>query len=295
MTKVDDRRAVPVFIVLTFLFSSVFYFLIIKSGHIGAGRGAYVTGIMWCPALAAFVTCKLLGRDLASLGWKWGDPRYQVMSYAIPVAYAGATYGIVWLTGFGGVYDRAFVARVSQSFGLGSMPAWATLSLYTFFVGTTGMLQSCYTALGEEIGWRGFLVPELARRMSFTWTAIFSGCVWALWHYPILIFADYNAGTPTWYGLTCFTVMVLAISFVFAWMRLKSGSLWTGVLLHASHNVFIQALFTPITTDTGKTKYVIDEFGIGLPLMSILFAVYFWRRRSELRIAQGAILMHQAT
>jgi len=38
--------------------------------------------------------------------------------------------------------------------------------------------------------------------------------------------------------------MIVSISFVFAWMRLKSGSLWTGVLLHASHNLFIQAFFS---------------------------------------------------
>ena len=37
----------------------------------------------------------------------------------------------------------------------------------------------------------------------------------------------------------------IAISFVFAWMRLKSGSLWTGALLHASHNLYVQTIFTP--------------------------------------------------
>jgi hypothetical protein len=52
--------------------------------------------------------------------------------------------------------------------------------------------------------------------MGFTSTALISGIIWSLWHYPILTFADYNAGTPTWYGLTCFTVMVVSISFVFA-------------------------------------------------------------------------------
>lgn len=114
------------------------------------------------------------------------------------------------------------------------------------------LFSSCFYflviwALGEEIGWRGFLVPELSKTVSFTGTALISGVVWALWHYPILIFADYNAGTATWYALTCFTVMVVAISFVFAWLRLKSGSLWTGALLHASHNLYVQNIFTPLT------------------------------------------------
>jgi len=149
------------------------------------------------------------------------------------------------------------------------------------------MVLSCSTALGEEIGWRGFLVPELAKRHSFTATALISGCIWSLWHYSILIFADYNSGTPAWYGLTCFTLMVVGISFVFAWMRLKSASLWTGVLLHASHNLFIQQFFDPITIKTGRTKYVTGEFGAALAVASFLLAAYFWMRRWELSHIEG--------
>jgi hypothetical protein len=65
-------------------------------------------------------------------------------------------------------------------------------------------------------------------------------------------------------------------------MRLKSGSLWTGALLHASHNLYVQAIFTPLTRDTGKTAWFIDEFGAILPLVAVAFAVYFWTRRGEL-------------
>jgi membrane protease YdiL (CAAX protease family) len=276
-----DRRALPVYLLLTAALSSVFWFLIIKSGHVGAGGGMYVAALMWCPASAALLTCKICGRNVGTLGWKWGQPRYQVMSYLIPLGYATLTYGIVWLTGLGGFYNQQFVTAVGNRFGLGALPAWASIALYLFFAGTTGVIRGGATALGEEIGWRGFLVPELARRTNFTATALISGTIWAMWHYPILIFADYNAGTPTWYSLTCFTVMVIALGFTFAWMRLKSGSLWTGVLLHASHNLFIQAFFDPITTDTGRTKYITSEFGAALAITVIVLAAYFWTRRGE--------------
>ena len=146
------------------------------------------------------------------------------------------------------------------------------------------MVGSLSHALGEEIGWRGFLVPELANNVSFTATALISGIIWSLWHYPVLIFADYNAGTATWYALLCFTVMVVGISFIFAWMRLKSGSLWTGALLHASHNLYVQAVFTPLTRNTGKTAWFIDEFGAVLPLVAVVVAIYFWTRRHELPV-----------
>jgi len=44
----------------------------------------------------------------------------------------------------------------------------------------------------------------------------------------------------------------------------------------------IQNIFTPLTRNTGKTNWFIDEFGVVLPLLIICFAVYFWRRRDEL-------------
>jgi len=154
--------------------------------------------------------------------------------------------------------------------------------LFFIFTGIYGMTRSVSTALGEEIGWRGFLVPEVSKNNNYTKTSLIVGFIWAFWHFPILIFADYNSGTPAWFGLTCFTVMVVSISFVFTWFRLKSGSLWTGVILHASHNLFIQRFFTPITNYNSHTKYYIDEFGIIVPGVCLIIAIYFWSRRGEL-------------
>ena len=68
-----------------------------------------------------------------------------------------------------------------------------------------------------------------------------------------------------------------------AWLRLRSGSLWTGVILHASHNVFIQEILDPLTMDTGRTKYVTTEFGVGLAIAYSILALYFWRRRDEVQ------------
>jgi membrane protease YdiL (CAAX protease family) len=75
--------------------------------------------------------------------------------------------------------------------------------------------------------------------------------------------------------------MVVAIAVAFAWVRLKSGSLWTGAILHASHNLYVQGIFTPLTADRGKTAWFIDEFGAVLPIVTVAFAIYFWRRRGE--------------
>jgi membrane protease YdiL (CAAX protease family) len=283
----SSRVQVLTYVVILLVFSSFFYFLIIHSGSLGYGRGMYVFGLMWCPALAGMLTLRLNGRSMADIGWKWGETKYQLRSWYIPILYASIAYAIIWIFHFGAFGNPAYYDGMTKSMHLGG-PPWISVVLGIFLLGTFGMVRSVSAALGEEIGWRGFLVPELAKTTSFTATSLISGIVWSLWHYPILIFADYNAGTPTWYGLTCFTVMVISISFIFAWMRLKSGSVWTAAILHASHNLYIQGVFTPITRDRGKTKWFVDEFGCVLPLVAIVFAIYFWAKRRELPPAELA-------
>lgn len=283
----SSRGQVLTYLLLVFAFSSVFYFLVLRAHRLGAAGGIYVVGIMWCPALSAAATLKWNGRKLSELGWKWPHSKYAVISWLIPLAYAAFAYLIVWCTGLGSFPNYEFTQRLVPRMGLRLSP-WASATVYVVLMGTFGMVDSLSTALGEEIGWRGFLVPELSKTVSFTGTSLISGLVWACWHYPILIWADYNSGTPTWYGLTCFTILLVAISFVFAWMRLKSGSLWTGALLHASHNLYVQNIFTPLTRNTGKTAWFIDEFGAILPLVAVAFAIYFWRRRGELDIRPDA-------
>ena len=100
--------------------------------------------------------------------------------------------------------------------------------------------------------------------------------------HPLLLAADYNAGTPWWYGLACFTLLVVGISFLFAWLRLASGSVWPAMLLHGSHNLWIQGFFDRLTADTGPTEWWSGEFGAGLALAALpvaWIAVAAYRRR----------------
>ena len=232
---------------------------------------------------------QVLGRPIASLGWKWGQTRYQVLSYLIPLGYSTFTYSIAWLTGVAALNPIQTVDAFSRFFGLGPLSRPFGTGLYFLVVATIGVIQNCATTLGEEIGWRGFLVPELAKRFSFTATAVLSGAIWAVWHAPIIVFGGYNVGTG-WYGLAVVSANMIGLCFVLTWLRLKSGSLWTGVILHASSNHFIQQFFDPMTLYNGRTKYILGEFGIGLTLAVAVLAVYFWMRRAEVARPQGALL-----
>ena len=201
-----SRAGLTTFLVLTFGLSAIFYALIIAAGSLGAHGGLYVFALMWSPGVSALITRLVFQHNVRGEGWRWGG-RWMALAYVLPLGYATVAYGLVWLTRLGGVDLSRF-----------------KYSVLTFLV--VGSLQSLLSATGEELGWRGFLVPALAQRFSFTRVAILSGAIWAAWHVPLIIFADYNGGTPAWYSVLCFAVMVVALGFPFAWLRLRSGSVW---------------------------------------------------------------------
>jgi len=274
-------KQILTYIALVFAFSSLPYYFMIHTGHIGAGNGLVVSLVMWCPAFAAFAACRLFGIDLATLGWNWRPARYQAWAYVLPVLYALPVYIATWVTIRGSFAFSAFAAPWGTAFGFPEWPRATALLLAVPLHATLGVIASSARSLGEEIGWRGFLLPSLVQQTGFTWGCFLSGCIWAVWHYPGLLFSDYNAGTQPVFALACFTLMVIADSYILGWLRLKSGSLWTGAILHASHNLFIQAIFDGMTAPVGKALYVTTEFGFGLVLTIGECALYFWSRRNE--------------
>jgi membrane protease YdiL (CAAX protease family) len=263
-TSADRSRAALItFLVLTFGLSTIFYSLIIAAGSLGAGGGLYVFALMWSPGVSALTTRLVFQHNVRGEGWRWGGrngTRWAALAYVLPLGYATIAYALVWLTKLGGVDLSRFNTGVAKFLVL-------------------GIVTSLISATGEELGWRGFLVPALAQRFSFARVAIISGAIWAAWHMPLIIFADYNGGTPTWYSVLCFAVMVVALGFPFAWLRLRSGSVWPAAILHASHNLFIQGFFDRVTVDTGPTKWLTSEFGAAVALAAVATAWLFWRAR----------------
>lgn len=278
--KINAGKKIGFFLILTLVFSIVFQVLIITGGSLHAGNGLYVLLLMWSPGLAGLITQLVFEHSIKGLGWKPGKAKYLALAYILPAGYCLFVYGVTWLTGMGGLSSSQIVEAATKVFPGNSQVNVAFL--YIGFMGTAGVLLSLFSALGEEIGWRGLLVPELSKIMPFPLVSLFSGLIWALWHMPLILFSNYNLpGTPKWYGALMFLIMVIGVSFIFAWLRLKSGSLWTAAILHASHNIFVQSIFTPLTVQTKITPYIIDEFGCGLALAAVILAVFFWLKRSE--------------
>ena len=251
----DVRTEAKWFVGLTFAISTVFYVLMARVGDL-ADAGLLVVGLMWTPGLVALALQLRFRGTLRGLGWGFGGWRFWAAGYFVPILYAVLTYVLIWASPLAD-FNFEVLERLRAS--------WYLLIL--------GSVQSCLFALGEEIGWRGFLVPRLGSFSSFDRTSIVSGLIWAVWHYPLILFAGYDSGAPAWYSILCFTVMVVGISYFYTWITLESGSVWPAMLLHGSHNLYIQGLLDRATIDTGPTPYWTSEFGAGLALMAIVVAL----------------------
>jgi membrane protease YdiL (CAAX protease family) len=282
LVAADTRRtknSIIIYIALTAALSSIFYLLVIQRASAGRSPGLLILGLMWCPGVSGLLTRLAFQGNLRGHGFGWGQTKYQFASYWIPLVYSSIVYVPSWLAGYFDPNNRALASLMHR---LPNLPQAAALPVLFLFLATVGMVGSCISALGEELGWRGFLVPQLAKVTSFPRVALISGGIWALWHYPLILFADYHGAGPLWYSIACFTVLVLGISFLFAWMRLKSGSVWTGMLLHASHNLFVQAFFDAQTRRARLTGLWTTEFGVGLALIALVVAIIFYAKRGEL-------------
>ena len=273
-----DRQLAKKKLVFFMLFLVVFS-AVLQTAALHLSFGKFVPLLMWSPALAAFLSLRLVGDSERNLPWCWGKWEFNRMGYWLPVAYASIAYLFIWGVGLGGVPNADTVSDWADELGLQGAGTTTAVIVSVSVIMTGGFLASLGKALGEEIGWRGFFIWELRKLMPFEGVALVSGAVWASWHFPLLILGGYNNGaSDLWIQLGLFTLMVLSVSVMLAYLTFKSGSLWPAAILHGAHNIYIQKVLTPLTTDTGNTAFWVDEFGVAVPTVSVLFAIYFWRR-----------------
>jgi membrane protease YdiL (CAAX protease family) len=282
----QSYRPLIVFLGLVVVFASFSYVLIFTAATDDDRTGGFAL-LQFSPAISAVVTKLIYQRNLRGLGWGWGETRYQVASVLLPLALGLVGFGLVWLT-VGGFYDSSFIAEaqsgIAETFGLDVSSPYVVMLILLLASGTVGLLLPGFFAFGEELGWRGFLVPELYKHANFTKTALISGLIWSVFHYPLVIGLEADElGVNTVYLLIAATVGGIGLSTIMAWLRLKSGSVWTAVFFHAALNSYNQGFFENLTETTSNlTNYISGEFGLMMSLVAAFTGYLFWRKRDSL-------------
>jgi len=266
-------KTIFIFLIIVTVVSTPFYLAIV---NLYPSR-IYVGALMWCPAIAAMITLKIKGRPISLIHWNWADWKYIRWSYFTPAIYVFITYILIWFFGLGELSNVESIMEWATELGLvgfGTLKPTFVVIIGVILLGTVGVIRAMATVLGEEIGWRGFLIYESRKVLSFTGVSLFVGFIWALWHWPILLYYSENVTLE----FTTFFVFVISMSFIMTYYTFKSKSLWPAVIFHSVSNVFVQKVFPPLTKKIEGTEHWLGENGIMFAIVTLVFAIYFWRK-----------------
>ena len=207
--------------------------------------------VMATPALAAVIVSKLtdptarLADSLGLSGWRPLGRTIRYCSFAVLASMLIflAALATGWACGvyqfdivhFSGLQEMLNTRFAGHETALAKLPSIRVVAaLLTVQMVITTPLVAILT-VGEEIGWRGWLLPKLMPLGTIP-ALIISGVIWALWHTPMVLLGYNYGSTPGWLALLCMSGMCIVIGSVLAWMRLRSGTVWPAALGHAAFN-----------------------------------------------------------
>jgi hypothetical protein len=200
-----DRKGVFAYLLITFGITYAIELGLVLQGFRIVGAPPIVgqliiAAVMWVPALATLLTIKLVTHEPArTLNLRFGSPRpYLMAALIVPGAFA-LIYGLTWLLGLGHPdWQMAYLRGIFTAAGAEApaMPApaivWPALFLVSSLVAP--FINSLF-GLGEEIGWRGFLLPRLlplGKRRAY----LLLGIIWGVWHAPLIVVGFNYPGYP---------------------------------------------------------------------------------------------------
>lgn len=262
-------RAVITCVALTYLLSWAWLaFLMSRGGYVSLdGIGPFV--FMWVPGLCSLL-CRLLFREgFRDIGWGWHNWKATLAAVWGPLIVGVSVYIILWSTGLAplhhGTWGFSFGGSASHHVGHG---------LLYIFVVVLAMMTPIVSpfSLGEELGWRGYLLDRLVkagiRRPVFV-----LGLVWAVWHLPVLLTGQYIKSSHLAITAVLFVLMILGSNSVICRLRLLSGSIWVPVLMHSVHNVVFQYILQPATVQNQWHTMLGGECGA---LTAVAYGVLAW-------------------
>lgn len=266
-------KQIITFLIITSVLTLGTYFWMFSSSKVNP---AMTIIMMWIPAISAILTSLIYKDKIRNFGWKLGKFRFLVYAFVLPIVIAFIAYGSLWISGLTEISVNGVVNYKWASMLGFDLPVPFIVGLLSKMLLAFPLIL--FVVLGEEIGWSGFLTPKLSKISSVAVTSLIVGGYWAIWHFPAIIGGIYGYGTPLWIALPGFTLSIIGVSFLRTILRLKSGSLWTGVILHASHNLYAMGIFHDLTVKEGYASYLVSETGIFLGIVYVIVAIIFCKK-----------------
>lgn len=239
---ITDWKGIISFLFITFTITYGIEGILILSGVslLIKGLGQYMVAVvMWIPALATILTIKFVTREgFGITNIRFGGWRPYVKAGLIIPACFLLIYGLTWILGLGQPdwtlkHFRSLFADASVK--APDMPSpiivWPAIFLVSLIVGP--FVNSVF-AFGEELGWRGYLLPKLLPLGKFR-AYLLIGIIWGFWHLP-LVLAGFMYPGHSLAGALMFTVLTTVLGIYINEVTLRHGSSFLAGWVHGIIN-----------------------------------------------------------
>jgi len=240
-----NKKSVIWFLGIAFAFSWIMFTipLAFKSDPTVYQRMAVLfwASAMWGPGLAAIIVTIFVAKEpFSSLRLnRLGKFRYYLVAWFLPPLLIALAIILSILIGTV-QYDPEFttmqtVAEQSAKAGM-DIPV-TTLILIQLVQGLIlGPIVNVFATVGEELGWRGFLLPKMLPMGE--WKAlIWGGVIWGVWHAPAILLGHNYPNHPV-LGVFLMIVFCIFLSVIFGWIYLRTQSTWSVAVAHSSINAW---------------------------------------------------------
>jgi len=229
---------------------------------------------MMTPTLAVLIMMLLVTRDgYKKEGWKMLGLhklglKAWLFAFIVPCIPLIISFVLVWLTGLASIVPQKDFQGIS----------WAMFLPVILFVYVKGVLTQ---SMGEELGWRGYLLPLMVNSMGRKKAMLLNGLIHGVWHFPIIINTDvYHADSKLWIILPFTVLSTVFLAPVIGEIRLRTGSVWTSSMIHTTHNLMWLVLSYFIVNNSEAAKYIFGDMSIAVILFYMGLTFYIWRKKS---------------
>lgn len=245
-------KRILLFLAMVFAITYAYELLVLpRALEANPAAATYLIGaVMLFPALCVLLT-RLISREGFRDAWILpnfrGHLRYYLIGWLAPILLI-LLGGLLYFLLFPGKFDAnmGYMQESYAAFGLTfSAAEIKTQAILQLALGlATAPLVNIIFTLGEEWGWRGYLLPKLTEKFSIFPTLLFSGLIWGLWHAPLIAIGhNYGLGYPgfPWSGILAMCAFCLVVGTLFSYITLKTRSCLPAAVAHGSLNGFAAA------------------------------------------------------
>lgn len=238
-----ERKNIYWFLGITVLLSWPLFLATLFLGNMDAQTKQLTTqGLwavaMWGPGIAAIITTLFIAKiPFNSLGLnKLGPKQYYLWAWFLPVVLTLLSGLFTVLFGVGKIDLNFTMIRTALASTPGGdvVPASVVVLSQSLLALTLAPFLNMLFTMGEELGWRGFLLPRLLPLGQ--WKAVlWSGLIWGLWHAPVIIQGHNYPGYPI-LGVFMMIIFCFLLGTIIAWLYINTKSPWVAALIHGAVN-----------------------------------------------------------